>query len=79
MTTKKPTTPTPQAIQRLAKKIARDVFKSGDRGLCKCNRIAFKSGEWRQGEREIGEMIEAGLAYVIERSLSEHLAKVKWN
>lgn len=72
----KPAGPKPQVVQRLAAKIARDVFKCGDDGKWKCNRIAFKSGKWAVGERELGGLCELALAVVIERSLVIHLAKV---
>jgi hypothetical protein len=65
-----------RAVRRLAKKIARDVFKRGDDGRWKCNRIAFKSGRWPDGERDTGGMIESAMADVIERSLAIHLVKV---
>lgn len=73
----KPAGPKPQVVQRLAAKIARDVFKCGDEGKWKCNRIAFKSGDWPVGERDLGGLIEVALARVIERSLTVHLAKVQ--
>lgn len=73
---RKPAGPKPQVVQRLAAKIARDVFKVGDEGKWKCNRIAFKSGDWPVGERDLGGLIESALAGVIERSLIVHLVKV---
>lgn len=69
----KPAGPKPQVVQRLAAKIARDIFKRGDEGKWKCNRIAFKSGDWPVGERDLGGLIESALASVVERSLTVNL------
>lgn len=73
---RKPAVPKQQVVQRLAAKIARDVFKCGDYEKWKCNRLAFKSGDWAVGERDLGGLIESALASVIERSLIVHLVKV---
>jgi hypothetical protein len=48
--------------EKLALKIARDIFAMGDEPNSPCNRLQFKGGKWPDNERNQGGVGEIPLA-----------------
>ncbi len=55
--------------RKLAVKIARDIFKSGDQSNDKTQRMAFKGGEYPDSETNLGGYCEVALADRIHATL----------
>lgn len=57
--------------EKLALKIARDIFAMGDEPNSPCNRLQFKGGKWPDNERNQGGVGEKPLADRILKTIRE--------